>query len=128
MTFVWNLDTGGANAAGGGGGGAVLGGRKTGASAAVAAAAAAAAANSSRRSSPRSPPATGSGFPRLPPPRAVPTTTSVHLAQWQSEQRARNEVLVRVKGQPRVKLNRVFEVRGVEWVCGGSKLRVSPGM
>lgn len=37
-------------------------------------------------------------------------TTSVHLAQWQAEQRARDEVLVRVKGQPRVKLNRVFEV------------------
>lgn len=37
-------------------------------------------------------------------------STSVHLAQWRAEERARDEVLVRVRGEPRVKLNRVFEV------------------
>lgn len=41
---------------------------------------------------------------------ATATTTSVHLAQWRAEERARDEVLVRVRGQPRVKLNDVFEV------------------
>lgn len=133
MTFVWNLDAGGANAAaadGGGGGGTASGGRKTGA-AAAAVAAAAAAASSSRRSTSRSPspvPLPGSGFSRLLPSSrgAVPTTTSVHLAQWQSEQRARDEVLVRVKGQPRVKLNRVFEVRGVWGSMHGWGLEDSP--
>ena len=60
--------------------------------------------------------ASGGGWYR---PGAAPTppqpgqsypTTSVHLAQWQAEPRAPDEVLVRVKGQPRVQLNRVFEV------------------
>lgn len=56
--------------------------------------------------------------PALPRPRSR-TTTSVHLVQWQTQPRARDEVLVRVKGQPRVKLNRVFEVigYGVGLVC-----------
>ncbi|CAM9220960.1 unnamed protein product [Ascophyllum nodosum] len=60
--------------------------------------------------------ASGGGWYR---PGAAPTppqpgqsypTTSVHLAQWQAEPRAPDEVLVRVKGHPRVQLNRVFEV------------------
>lgn len=112
VTFVWTLDKPGA------------------AGAAIAAGAGSLVSSSSysRRSSLRSPspvppPPSGSGFPRLPPSR--PPTTSVHLAQWQSEQRARDEVLVRVKGQPRVKLNRVFEVR---WVLGvGCWVHVAEG-
>ncbi|CAM9426867.1 unnamed protein product [Pylaiella littoralis] len=125
VTFVWTLDAGDGNGADAGGSSTTtpVGGKKTGTAAAVAAAAAAAAAvasaaakrnfdssPSSRRSTSRSPspPPPPSRFARHKSPPA--TTTSVHLAQWQSEQRARDEVLVRVKGQPRVKLNHVFEV------------------
>lgn len=59
------------------------------------------------------------GLPRLAlsrslssPSEMVPSrrTTSVYLAQWQVEQRGRDEVLLRVIGQAKVKLNRVFEV------------------
>lgn len=52
---------------------------------------------------------------------ALRPTTSVHLAQWRAEQRARDEVLVRVRGQPRVNLNRVFEVSNEQQTTRESK-------
>ncbi|CAM9546360.1 unnamed protein product, partial [Discosporangium mesarthrocarpum] len=36
--------------------------------------------------------------------------TSVHRVEWCTEERARDEVLVRVRGQPRVVINEVFTV------------------
>lgn len=117
VTFVWTLDAGGGNGAGGGGSSTLIpvGGQKMGTVAAAAAAARRPFGSSSRRSSSRSlspvPPVPRFTRQISPAMTMPPATTSVHLAQWQSEQRARDEVLVRVKGQPRVKLNRIFEVR-----------------
>ncbi|CAM9498807.1 unnamed protein product [Ectocarpus sp. 4 AP-2014] len=109
VTFVWTL------AEGDGGGAATASAAGAPAAASAGSSAAQRQSSSSRSSSPTpmtsASPSAGLRLPRLRPAASAATpTTSVHLAQWQSEQRARDEVLVRVKGQPRVKLNRVFEV------------------
>ncbi|CAM9950971.1 unnamed protein product, partial [Laminaria digitata] len=93
VTFVWTLDGGGGG--GGGGNGGNSSGSRSG---------------TSLSPPPSSPRALSAAARSMLLSMSQRSTTSIHLAQWQSEQRARDEVLVRVKGQPRVRLNRVFEV------------------
>ncbi|CAM9490665.1 unnamed protein product [Ectocarpus sp. 12 AP-2014] len=115
VTFVWTLAKGGAAAVAGSSDAAMAAAAGAPAAACAGSSAAQRQSPSSRSSSPTpmtsASPSAGLRLPRLRPAASAATpTTSVYLAQWQSEQRARDEVLVRVKGQPRVKLNRVFEV------------------
>ncbi|CAM9406841.1 unnamed protein product [Ectocarpus sp. 13 AM-2016] len=115
VTFVWTLAKGGAAAVAGSSDAATAAAAGAPTAASAVSSAAQRQSSSSRSSSPTpmtsASPSAGLRLPRLRPAASAATpTTSVYLAQWQSEQRARDEVLVRVRGQPRVKLNRVFEV------------------